>query len=113
MSIFGKKNIYDEDGIPTVVERANILPPRSSMNQADDILHQATILASKLRDKYAAVEDRESAYEQLAEAREEAEKAAAEEAEKAAKEKEKDELRSFEVDDFFAHALDRSYGKKD
>lgn len=32
---------------------------------------------------------------------------------KAAKEKEKDELRSFEVDDFFAHALDRSYGKKD
>ena len=84
-------SVLDEDGIPTVVERANILPPRSSMNQADDILHQATILASKLRDKYAAVEDRESAYEQLAEAREEAEKAAAEEAEKAAKEKEKAE----------------------
>ncbi len=32
---------------------------------------------------------------------------------KAAKEKEKDEMRSFDVDDFFAHALDRSYGKKD
>ena len=30
-----------------------------------------------------------------------------------AKEKEKDEMRSFDVDDFFAHALDRSYGKKD
>ena len=29
------------------------------------------------------------------------------------KEKEKDEMRSFDVDDFFAHALDRSYGKKD
>ncbi len=26
---------------------------------------------------------------------------------------EKDAMRSFEVDDFFAHALDRSYGKKD
>lgn len=32
---------------------------------------------------------------------------------KGAKEKEKDEMRSFDVDDFFAHALDRSYGKKD
>ena len=31
----------------------------------------------------------------------------------AAKEKEKDAMRSFDVDDFFAHALDRSYGKKD
>ena len=32
---------------------------------------------------------------------------------KSAKEKEKDEMRSFDVDDFFAHALDRSYGTKD
>ena len=32
---------------------------------------------------------------------------------KSAKEAEKDEMRSFEVEDFFAHALDRSYGKKD
>ena len=31
----------------------------------------------------------------------------------AEKEAEKDAMRSFEVDDFFAHALDRSYGKKD
>ena len=30
-----------------------------------------------------------------------------------AKDKEKDAMRSFDVDDFFAHALDRSYGKKD
>jgi len=82
-------SVLDEDGVPTVVERANILPPRSSMNPADDILHQATILASKLREKYTEAEDRESAYEQLTEEREEAEKAAAEEAEKAAKEKEK------------------------
>ncbi len=29
------------------------------------------------------------------------------------KEAEKDQMRSFEVEDFFAHALDRSYGKKD
>ena len=32
---------------------------------------------------------------------------------RSAKEQEKDEMRSFDVDDFFAHALDRSYGKKD
>ena len=32
---------------------------------------------------------------------------------KSEKQTEKDEMRSFEVDDFFSHALDRSYGKKD
>ena len=32
---------------------------------------------------------------------------------KSAKQAEKDDMRSFEVDDFFSHALDRSYGKKD
>lgn len=32
---------------------------------------------------------------------------------KSEKQAEKDEMRSFEVDDFFSHALDRSYGKKD
>ena len=82
-------SVLDENGVPTIVERANILPPRSSMNPADDVLHQATILASKLREKYAETEDRESAFEMLTEEREEAEKAAAEAAEKAAKEKEK------------------------
>ncbi|MBE6612604.1 MAG: DUF853 family protein [Ruminococcaceae bacterium] len=82
-------SVLDEDGVPTVVERANILPPHSSMSPADDILHQSVILASKLKDKYAAAEDRESAFEQLNEEREEAEKEAAEAAEKAAKEKEK------------------------
>ena len=38
---------------------------------------------------------------------------AAKKPQKSAKEAEKDEMRSFEVEDFFAHALDRSYGKKD
>ncbi|MBE6655864.1 MAG: DnaD domain protein [Ruminococcaceae bacterium] len=44
--------------------------------------------------------------------REKSEKAA-KKSQKSAKEAEKDEMRSFDVDDFFAHALDRSYGKKD
>jgi len=38
---------------------------------------------------------------------------AAKKSPKSAKEAEKDEMRSFDVEDFFAHALDRSYGKKD
>ena len=47
--------------------------------------------------------------------KEKAEKAekSAKKPQKSAKEAEKDEMRSFEVEDFFAHALDRSYGKKD
>ena len=44
--------------------------------------------------------------------REKVEKAA-KKPQKSAKEAEKDAMRSFEVEDFFAHALDRSYGKKD
>ena len=43
---------------------------------------------------------------------ERAKKAKAVKKPQSAKEAEKDSMRSFEVDDFFAHALDRSYGKK-
>ncbi|MBQ8551453.1 MAG: DUF853 family protein [Clostridia bacterium] len=82
-------SVLDGDGVPSVVERANILPPRSSMKAVDHILLQSVVLASSLRDKYAAEEDRESAYEQLTEEREEEAKAEAEAKEKAEKEKEK------------------------
>ncbi len=76
-------SVLDENGVPTVVERANILPPRSSMAAVDDTTLQAVVNASTYKSKYAAEQDNESAYEQLAKV---AEQEAAEEA--AAKEKE-------------------------
>ncbi len=80
-------SVLDENGVPSIVQRANILPPKSSMNAVDAVLLQSVVLASTLRDKYGAEQDRESAYETLSEQREAEEKAAAEAEEKAAKEK--------------------------
>ncbi|MBR4887628.1 MAG: DUF853 family protein, partial [Clostridia bacterium] len=72
-------SVLDEKGVPTIVERANILPPRSSMSAVDAVTLQAQILASPLEDKYDDVEDRESAYEVL-KAQQEAEAKAEQEA---------------------------------
>ena len=80
-------SVLDENGVPTIVQRANILPPKSSMSAVDGILLQSTVLASALHDKYAAEQDRESAYEVLTEQSEAEAKAAAKAEEKAAKEK--------------------------
>ncbi len=82
-------SVLDEDGIPSIVEKANILPPHSSMNAVEEVTLQATVLASPLKDTYAKAEDRESAYELLEKQRAEEEKEAAEEAEKKQKEEEK------------------------
>ncbi|MBQ6686125.1 MAG: DUF853 family protein, partial [Firmicutes bacterium] len=89
-------SVLDEKGVPTIVDRANILPPRSSMNAADPSDVQAVIDASPLKDKYTQVQDRRSAYEVISEEQEklaEAEAKAKEEEEKekerAKKEKEK------------------------
>ena len=82
-------SVLDEKGIPTIVERANILPPRSSMSAIDDVLLQSTVLASAYREKYSNEEDNESAYEVLTEENAEREKKENEEKAKAEKEKEK------------------------
>ncbi len=87
-------SVLDEKGVPTVVERAGILPPRSSMNIADPSDVQQAIFVSPLRDKYMVIVDRESAYEYLTASYEEqaAEKQRAQEqleAEKAEIEKQK------------------------
>ena len=84
-------SVLDADGVPSIVERANILPPKSSMKAVDAVTLQANILACPLKDKYAVAEDRESAYELLQEQQEAEEKAEAEEQEKAEKEAEKAE----------------------
>ncbi len=80
-------SVLDSDGVPTVVERAGILPPKSSMKAVDGVLLQSVVLASPLRDKYGAENDRESAYEQLADEREQTLKAEAASKEKEEKEK--------------------------
>lgn len=56
-------SVLDEKGVPTVVERAGILPPRSSMNAVEPETVQSVIFSSPLRDKYSALIDRESAFE--------------------------------------------------
>lgn len=91
-------SVLDPKGVPGIVQRANILPPRSSMSAASDQDIQQAIFVSPLRDKYSETVDRESAYELIAEQREaaEAERAEAEakaqaEKEAAAKAKEKEQ----------------------
>ena len=83
-------SVLDGDGVPSIVERANILPPKSSMKAVDAVTLQAHILACPLKDKYGKAEDRESAYEMLQEQQEAEAKAEAEEQERLAKEKEKE-----------------------
>ena len=79
-------SVLDEDGVPSIVERANILPPRSSMKAVTPGTIADAVAACPLKDKYAKTEDRESAFEELTEQREEEEKA-----EQKAKEKEEKE----------------------
>jgi len=80
-------SVLDENGVPSIVERANILPPRSSMNAVDAVTLQSHVLSNPMKEKYGTVEDRISAYEKLKEQRDEPEKAAQEEKAKAEKEK--------------------------
>ena len=64
-------SFLDEEGIPSVVERAFILPPQSKMGMADDNLVKTTILTDEFDLKYRESVDRESAYEILVRANEE------------------------------------------
>ncbi len=82
-------SVLDEDGIPSIVERAAILPPHSSMNAVDENTKRSAIVSSLLMPKYSKELDRESAYEQLEELREEAAEAKEKEEKKAEKEKKK------------------------
>jgi len=82
-------SVLDEKGIPSVVERGGILPPRSSMNAATAEQIRSVIDASPLKDKYDEIQDRRSAYEIISEEQEAEAKREAEEAEQLAKEKER------------------------
>ncbi len=83
-------SLLDADGIPSIVERAGILPPHSSMNAVEDSVIRMTAAGSQYSGKYAEAEDRESAYEMLEEVRAEEAEAKKKAEEKAEKEKEKE-----------------------
>lgn len=76
-------SFLDQDGVPSVVRRAKILPPQSLMGPAKDSLVEKLIQSDEFDLKYRQVVDRESAYEVICAAEEElsrqqeAEKAAA------------------------------------
>lgn len=53
----------DDQGIPTTVERAWILPPQSRMGQGDETVVNQNILTDEFELKYREAVDRESAYE--------------------------------------------------
>ena len=55
----------DEKGIPSVVERAFILPPQSQFGTIDDMLKNQIIVSAPVYKKYYKAIDRESAYEML------------------------------------------------
>lgn len=75
-------SVLDEKGIPTIVERGGILPPRSAMSAlpAGDI--DRNIRDNPLYPKYAKAKDRQSAYEELTELQEKEEKEARKQAER-------------------------------
>ena len=83
-------SVLDEKGVPGIVEKANIMPPRSSMNAVEAAEITANVKETPLYSKYARVKDRESAFEELEQIRQEAE----EEAEKERKREEKEKARA-------------------
>jgi uncharacterized protein len=58
-------SVLDEKGIPTVVDRAFIVPPRSSLSLLSREEREAVIRGSVLYGHYEEKMDRESAYEKL------------------------------------------------
>lgn len=82
-------SFLDEDGIPTVVERAKILPPQSLMGPAEANAVANAVAADEFDLKYRESIDRESAYEIITAANEELERKRAEEAKAEAAEKQR------------------------
>ncbi len=78
-------SFLDEDGIPTIVEKAKILPPQSLMGPADSSKVCSLISADEFELKYRENVDRESAFEIIQKAREKLEEEAAAQAEEEAR----------------------------
>lgn len=58
-------SVLNENGVPTIVKRCNILPPQSQMGALEDEVRAGQIRGHLLYAKYAQMVDRESAYEIL------------------------------------------------
>ncbi len=82
-------SFLDEDGIPSIVERANILPPQSLMGPAEEGTIERCVAADEFDLKYRDSVDRESAYEIITAANEELERQRIEEEEAAEAEKQR------------------------
>ena len=82
-------SVLDAKGTPTIVQRAGILPPHSSMNAVEAFVIQTNIDRNPLRSKYEKAVDNESAYELLTAQAEEAQREAEEEARRKAEEAER------------------------
>ena len=65
-------SMLDPEGIPSIVQRAYVMPPRSYLGVCDDAKRQQLIKDCPLYSKYAEAVDRESAYELLTQKAEEA-----------------------------------------
>ncbi len=83
-------SVLDGDGIPSIVEKAGILPPHSSMNAVDADTVDRAVAMSPLCAQYRKELDRESAFEMLEEIREEEAEEKEKEEKEAAKAKEKE-----------------------
>ena len=67
-------SVLDEDGVPSIVQKAGILPPHSAMDMTEENLCRRVIFESPLYGKYEEEQDRNSAFEQLEELRADKEK---------------------------------------
>jgi DNA double-strand break repair helicase HerA and related ATPase len=70
-------SMLDDQGVPSMVERTLICPPRSQIGPIDKAAQEALKAASPLAGKYDQVMDRDSAHEKLKARREQLEKAQA------------------------------------
>ena len=80
-------SVLDEKGVPSIVQRCGIMPPRSSMNAVAENVIQANVKATPMYNKYSILKDRDSAFEALQEQRQEEELQVKKEQERAEKEK--------------------------
>ncbi|MGM9529587.1 MAG: helicase HerA-like domain-containing protein [Phascolarctobacterium sp.] len=58
-------SLLDEEGVPTMVQRAYVMPPRSYLGTCSDEVRRKAIQETPLYTKYQETIDRESAYEIL------------------------------------------------
>lgn len=118
-------SFLDEDGAPTMVQRAFILPPQSFMGPCGDDIRQKIVDSSDLNLKYRNSVDNRSAYEELEDARKEEERekeeaqaekeriAAEKEAEKERIAQEKEEARQEREELRKKHEEEREHDRKE